>query len=147
MLDINCFAVSLLLYCVFNATLLLKNSLQSSWGLLSHPKQLRSCWKASLSLSVGSTRWGNTEQTECGKETILMMAIINEACHSVRHSNTTTMGRKWFRTAEVWGEHTGLLWGFLKKGPRVRKEGIGGDRRGGEARRENFGGSGKRDFL
>lgn len=110
----------LLIYCVFNATWLLKNllevlracsAIQNSWGAVG---------KQVFPLSVHSTRWGNIEQTKCGKETILMMAIINDACDSVRHSNTTTMGNKWFRTAEVWGEHIGLLLGFLRKGSWVR---------------------------
>lgn len=102
-------------YYVFNSTWLLKSllkvlracpAIQNSWGAVG---------KQVFPLSVCSTRWENTKQMECGKETILMMAIINDDCDSVRHSNTTTNGKKWFKTAEVWEEHLGLLLGFFSK--------------------------------
>lgn len=107
-------------YCVFNATCLVKNLLevlracsviQNSWGAVG---------KQVFPLSACSKRWGNTEQTKCGKETILMMAIINDTFDCVRHSKTATMGNKWLRTAEVWGEHIGLLLGSIRKGSWVR---------------------------
>lgn len=88
-------------YSVFNATCLIKKLLEALRACSVAQNSWRAVGKQVFPLSVCSRRWGNTEQTKCGKETILMMAVINDTFDCVRHSNTTTMGNKWLRTAEV----------------------------------------------
>lgn len=79
---------------------------------------------------------------KCGKETILMMAIINDAFDCVRNSNTTIMGNKWLRRAEVLEKHIELLLGSIKKGSWTRNQ-----EQSEKKRKQNLGSLGKKYFL
>lgn len=71
-----------------------------------------------------------------------MMAIINDTFDCVRNSNTTIMGNKWLRRAEVLEKHIELLLGSIKKGSWARNQ-----EQSEKKRKQNLGSLGKNTFF